>query len=366
MPTILDRYIFKQVLTATVVGVVLFVVVWISPEILFKIIRNTIHGDITFQTAIKLFFLEIPEIMGKAIPVGLMIGSLFVFDRLSKDSELTIIRGIGVSIPRLFLPILILSSFGVLLCYFVIKDLIPYSTTSIKQIKNETYQEHFVFMDKNSQGKPKNIIIVGGYDGTKLNSINYLKFSDIVNSDTPLIKSIITAETATINDKYWVVKKGIEYKIASSGVYENTIHFNEMKVLEGEAATKAKNLIKFSSKKPMEMTNSELQSYINTLKSCDMSDEYRFALSKYYQRYAQAFACIVFAVCGVLLGFRKPREKRFIGFTVSVALIFAYYIILPFLDMLVQSNILTPFIGAWFPNFIIIAAIVAILKYKEL
>ena len=68
--TILDRYIFKQVLTATLVGIVMFIVIWISPEILFKIIRNTIYGEITLQTALKLFFLEIPEILGKAVPVG--------------------------------------------------------------------------------------------------------------------------------------------------------------------------------------------------------------------------------------------------------------------------------------------------------
>ncbi len=366
MTKILDRYIFKQVLTATVVGIVLFIVIWISPEILFKIIRNTIYGNITPETAVKLFFLEIPEILGKAIPVGLMIGSLFVFDRLSKDSELTIIRGIGVSIQRLLVPVVILSAIGVGLCYFVSRDLIPYSTSLIKAIKNETYQEHFVYMDKTPQGKPKNIIIVGGYNGKFINTINYLKFSDIVSSDTPLMKSIITAENAEIKDKHWVLNKGIEYKIASSGVYEKIIHFDKMNVLEGDTAQKAKTLLELSTKKPMEMTNNELNSYMNTLKSCDMQDEYRFALSKHYQRFAQAIACVFFAICGVLLGFRRPRENRFIGFTAGVALIFVYYIILPFLDMLAQTGTLTPFIAAWLPNFIIISAILAIIKYKEL
>ncbi|OGH95198.1 MAG: hypothetical protein A2039_03830 [Candidatus Melainabacteria bacterium GWA2_34_9] len=364
--TILDRYIFKQVLTATLVGIILFIVIWISPEILFKIIRNTIYGQITLETAVKLFFLEIPEILGKAIPVGLMIGSLFVFDRLSKDSELTIIRGIGVSVQRLFVPIIILSIIGAGICYFVYKDLIPYSNFEIKKIKNEIFQSHFVYMDKTETGKPKNVLIIGGYNGNTIYSIKYLMFSDIVSSDTPLIKSIITADNAEIKKGYWILNKGIEYKIAANGVYEKIIPFNKMRILDEKASEKASKLLFYSTKRAKEMTNTELNNYMAVLKSVDMDDEYRFALSKYYQRFAHSLGCLFFAVCGVLLGFSRPREKRFIGFSIGVSLIFVYYIILPFLDLLAQTGVLTPLLAAWTPNLILLTAIYSLIKYKEL
>lgn len=364
--TILDRYIFKQVLTATLVGIVMFIVIWISPEILFKIIRNTIYGEITLQTAVKLFFLEIPEILGKAVPVGLMIGSLYVFDRLSKDSELTIIRGVGVSVQRLFVPIIILSIIGTGICYFVYKDLIPYSNYEIKKLKKEIYQSHFVYMDKAPSGKPKNVLIVGGYNGNYISSIKYLMFSDIVSSDAPLIKSIITADNAEIKNGYWVLNKGIEYKIAPNGVYEKIIPFKKMRVLDEKSSEQAKKLLVYSTKRAKEMTNAELDNYMTVLKSVGMDDEYRFALSKYYQRFAHSMGCLFFAICGVLLGFSRPREKRFLGFSLGVSLIFVYYIILPFLDMLAQIGILTPFLAAWVPNLIILTAIYSLIKYKEL
>jgi len=364
--TILDRYLFKQVLTATLLGIIMFIVIWISPEILFKIIRNTIYGEITFQTAVKLFLLEIPEILGKAIPVGLMIGSLFVFDRLSKDSELTVIRGVGVSVQRLFVPIIILSIIGAGICYFVYKDLIPYSNYEIKKLKNEIYQSHFVYMDKSPSGKPKNVLIIGGYDGKTISSIKYLMFSDIISSDAPLIKSVITAENAEIKNGYWVLNKGIEYKIASDGVYEKIIPFKKLRVLDKKASEQAKKLLYFSAKRTKEMTNTELTEYLQVLKAVEMNDEYRFALSKYYQRFAHSLGCILFAICGVLLGFSRPREQRFIGFSLGVTLIFVYYIILPFLDMLAQTGVLSSFLAAWVPNFIIIAAIYSLIKYKEL
>ncbi len=364
--TILDRYIFRQVLTATLAAIILFIVIWISPEILFKIIKNTIYGNITVETAVKLFFLEIPEILGKAIPVGLMIGSLFVFDRLSRDSELTIIRGIGVSLQRLFVPVIILSIIGTGICYFVYKDLIPYSNFEIKKLKNEIFQSHFVYMDKSPEGKPKNIIIVGGYDGNHISSIKYLMFSDIVSSEAPLIKSVITAENAEIKDGYWVINKGIEYKIAPNGVYEKIIPFNKMRIFDKKASEQAKKLLGFSTKRTKEMTNNELENYMSVLKDVDMHDEYRFALSKYYQRFAHSLGCLLFAICGVLLGFSRPREKRFLGFSIGVGLIFIYYIILPFLDMLAQVGVLPALIAAWIPNLIIMSAIYGLIKYKEL
>jgi len=364
--TILDRYIFKQVLTATLFWLVIFIVIWISPEILFKIIRNTIYGQITLETAVKLFFLEIPEILGKAIPVGLMIGSLFVFDRLSKDSELTVIRGVGVSVQRLFVPIIILSVVGAGICYFVYKDLIPYSNYEIKKIKNEMFQSHFVYMDKSPEGKPRNVIIVGGYNGKFIVSIKYLMFSDIVSSEAPLIKSIITADNAEIKKGYWLLNKGIEYKIAPNGVYEKIIPFKTMKVLEGKPSVQASKLLFYSTKNVKEMTNAELDNYMAVLKSVDMKDEYKFTLSKYYQRFANALGCLLFAVCGVLLGFSRPRERRFIGFSLGVGLIAVYYLILPPLDMFAQRGILTPFLAAWTPNLILLTAIYSLIKYKEL
>lgn len=364
--TILDRYLFKQVALAAIVGIVMFIVIWISPEILFKIIRDTIYHQITLSTAVKLFFLEIPEILGKAIPVGLMIGSLFVFDRLSKDSELTIIRSVGVSIRRLFVPIVALSLIGAVICYFVYKDMIPYSTSAIKKIKHEASQSHFIYMDKTSTGKPRNVLMVGNYCNNYAMFIKYLMFSDVVSQDAPLIKSVVTANSAEIKNGYWLLNNGIEYKIAPSGVYEKIIPFKTMKILDPKSSEQAKKLLIFSTKSAQEMTNTEIKSYMQVLKAVDMPDEYRFALNKYFQRSAYALSCILFAVCGVLLGFSKPRENRFIGFTVGVALIFVYYIILPFLDLLAQSGTLPAFLAAWFPNFIILGAIWAIVKYKEL
>jgi len=363
---ILDKYIFSQVLKATLMGLLLFIILWISPEILFKIIRKFIYGEISFDLALKLFFLEIPEILTKAIPVGLMLGGLFVFDRLSKDSELTIIRMSGVSTLRLIFPIFLLSLIGMMLCFAVYKNIIPYSTSEIKRLKGDVFQRHFVYIDKKKNKKPKQILIVGGFTGDYLYDIKLLRFSDKVQADTPLMKSIITSQSAEIKEDHWDLINGIRYEIAPNGVYKSTKNFKKLEIFDRDTSQKAEQLLVYSTKRPREMTNEGLRDYINLLEVMDMQEERRFTLSKYFQRYSHSFGCILLAVAGVLLGINRPREKRLVGFTLAAALIFSYYIFIPFLDMLAQIGTLPPVVSAWAPNFIIFAAIIGLVKYKNI
>ena len=98
--TILDKFILSQVFGATIVCLILFIIVWIAPETLFKIIKKVLRDVYTPMYAFQVLIYEIPKVLAKAIPVGILLGSIFTFDRLSKNSELAILRGIGLSFNR--------------------------------------------------------------------------------------------------------------------------------------------------------------------------------------------------------------------------------------------------------------------------
>ena len=105
--TIYDKYIFRQVAGATIGAVLLFTIVWIAPEILLNTIRDALDGKYDFHTAFILLYYELPKIVDKAIPVGLLLGTLFTFDKLSKDSEMTIFRAVGMSFQRIVAPVVV-------------------------------------------------------------------------------------------------------------------------------------------------------------------------------------------------------------------------------------------------------------------
>ena len=67
MIKLLDKYIFKQVLAASIVCLLLFIVVWIAPETLFKVIQRTLEGIYTPQVGMQLLVCEIPKILSKEL-----------------------------------------------------------------------------------------------------------------------------------------------------------------------------------------------------------------------------------------------------------------------------------------------------------
>lgn len=120
----------------------------VAPETLLKVIKRTLSGMYTPMVGIQLLIYEIPKIVGKALPVGLLLGTLFTFDKLSKDSELTVLRGIGLTFWRIVYPIIVLSIFISVLCFSLYNTLIPYSEKKINQLKGETFDTHFVYTVK--------------------------------------------------------------------------------------------------------------------------------------------------------------------------------------------------------------------------
>ena len=73
--------------------------------------------------------------------------------------------------------------------------------------------------------------------------------------------------------------------------------------------------------------------------------------------------CIIFAILGCLVGFSKPREQKFVGMLIAVGVIFAYYITIPFFDLLAEKAVLSPWIASMIAP---IAAVVLIIVLKRL
>ena len=76
--------------------------------------------------------------------------------------------------------------------------------------------------------------------------------------------------------------------------------------------------------------------------------------------------CFLFTILGCLLGFSKVREQRLIGFTTAIGVIFAYFITLPFFDMLAEKSIVNPWITSTIQPFLVFVAILIIKKMKDL
>lgn len=361
-----DKYIFEQVFLATMVAILLFIVIWIAPEMLLNTIRKTLEGGYTLKTAILVIFYELPNILGKALPVGLLLGALFTFDKLSKDFELTIFRVAGLSFWRILAPVLVLSLMITWFCFLTCDKLIPFSSEKLVNIKKEYSPSQYIYTQKDKKGQPTLGVVVSRFNYSNIANIVVLDFSQNSYTDLHALSHIFVAKKAiNYNDK-WTLHDVIEYKISDNGVFEEINTLKSMDILQGESAKDAYKLMIYSLKRDREIDNKDLWSYIRLLKKENLQEEYRFMLNKYFQRFTQPLVCILLAIMGCLLGFSKPREQRLIGFTIAIGAIFLYYITLPFFDLLAEKGVLHPFITATFPIIAFCAAIWAFYKSKDI
>ena len=361
-----DKYVFNQVLMAGGVCVLLFMVIWIAPELLLKTIQRTLSGAYTVRMAIDILVYEIPKILGNALPVGLLLGSLFTFDKLSKDFELTTFRSIGLSFWRILTPVIVLSVLVAGLSFVVHDKMIPFSTKKLNVVKQENPESHFVFPIKEKTGEMQRIIIVSNFDNNNIRNLVVLNFAPKQYLGSSLLESIYVTDYAKYNQGSWVLNDTKKYLISNDGIFKKIAEEKDIKILDGEKADSAYKLMMYSVKRDRELNNDEMYSYIKLLKQENMDDEYRFMLNKYLQRYTHSLICVLFAVFGCLLGFSQPREQRLIGFTIAVATIFLYYITMPFFDLLAEKGILSPVITSSIQPVVILYAIICFKKHKDL
>lgn len=363
--TLLDKFILSQVLGATLVCLILFIIVWIAPETLFKIIKKILRDTYTPLFGLKVLILEIPKVLAKAIPVGILLGSIFTFDRLSKNSELSILRGIGLSFNRIMAPVIVLGVILSFFCYLVNDKLIP--TASAKLGESKGGGSHFVYIVENPDKSPKQNIIVSNFTPSEIFDITVMNFSQEKYSDATMFKSIVFAPIAHKEENAWVLNDALIYEIDDDGIYKKVIHQKKYPILtEGNQAQEVFDLMLNNTRKERVFTNHQIKTYAKLLKRANFSDEYRYFRAKLYQRYLHPLTCILFAIIGCMLGFAPPRSQRLVGFTIAVGMIFGYYITLPFFDLLAQKAVLPPFIASSFPIILFIISIFIIKKTKDL
>ncbi len=293
-----------------------------------------------------------------------LLGSLFTFDKLSKDSELTIFRAVGMSFSRILRPLLVLSFIVTYLCFVTYDKWIPYSCQKLQEIKGSRMLTQYIYTQKDKNDHPSTAVIVSRFLNGEMSDVIVMDFSQQVFDDLHGLENIMVAEHGRIGKTKeglpcWKLTDIKSYIIDEEGIFKSVNEIDEMDILEGEAAENAYTIMINSTKRDRDINNKDLHRYIKLLKQERLDEDYRLMLNKYLQRFFHPFVCVLLAIMGCLLGFSKPREQRLIGFTIAIGCIFVYYITLPFFDLLAEKGVLHPFITASFPPLAFLAAIIA-------
>src|SRR5437764_3966127 len=109
--TSLDRYILRQCLSVTLfVTAALSAAVWLAQSL--RLIDLIVNRGLSVEVFLYLALLILPRFFDIVLPIGAFIAVLFIFNRLTSESELVVMRASGLSPLALARPVMILAGIG--------------------------------------------------------------------------------------------------------------------------------------------------------------------------------------------------------------------------------------------------------------
>src|SRR5215467_4868249 len=109
---ILDRYIFREVLSHTLLGIAVLTFALFVPR-LVQLMDLIVRHAGSPSEVVELFLCTFPSVLAFTIPTAVLIGALIGLGRMSADSELIAMNSVGVGLRRLLIPVGVLAAAAV-------------------------------------------------------------------------------------------------------------------------------------------------------------------------------------------------------------------------------------------------------------
>jgi lipopolysaccharide export system permease protein len=141
----LDRYIFRQ-LAGSLVAVTasLVAVIWLTQSLRF--VELVVNRGLSLRVFVELTALMIPGFTAVILPITTFVVVQFVYQRLSGDRELTVMRAAGLSQWALARPALMLGTLSMVCCLVLNLFIVPVSTEAFRRYQFEIRNKVAAFL----------------------------------------------------------------------------------------------------------------------------------------------------------------------------------------------------------------------------
>ncbi len=391
--SILDRYILRQLIFVTFIGVASLTALLLLGQI-FKELQELLVESGAPPTIVIDFMLQvIPFSLSFSLPWGFLTAVLLVYGRLASDNELTSMRMAGLSLWRLSVPAISLGLVLSLVCYYINieiaprskqamtsivinaakenpKNLLSANSTAIKLDDFRLYIERrdgdiisglHVYPEAGGTSKNKSYTslhaqkaIIGDYEAdtrriqlTLLDVI--MERRDELSADMPIIEKMplyITIPTSQF-------RRLKDNRYTNSEITEALTRFEELKDIDTKLMSKLTGASKQNPTFPAatQLWNNAERETRHYKSSMTKKTERAFRTEK-TKRLSFSVACIIFSLIGVPLAITSRRKDTTTSFGIGIGIAALYFLALTLCELTRKSSGITPYIALWVPNII--------------
>lgn len=341
----LDRYILQNFLSNFLFSIIVFLIVFILVDLIDRLDKFMDAGMPRIDI-LRYYLLTVPWFISIAIPMSLLISTVFSLGVLQKRNEITAIKASGISIRRFSISLLFVGIIFSLGSFYFDNNVVTQAMHSRTILEDKYFKSnqkpHIRKKHIHRQISPQEILIIHRYlfKQKTARNISIQKFNNgniISRLDAPEMKWNDKTELWYI--PYYTIRQWTKSDslIFTSISNDTTLYLNFTPL----------DLTK-ESVKPEEMNYEELLEFVTKLEKNGIREP-RWAVNLHFK---SAFACSSFLMIlfGLSLSVRKPRSNIAVGIGVSILTIFLYYAALKFGQSLGYQGIMNPFLSVWGAN----------------
>ncbi len=355
---LIDRYILKSF------GQVFFFVLFAACSVIvivdgFERIDYFIDRKAAILQVILHYVYWLPHHVVLILPVAVLLTTLIVIGRLSRNSELIAMKACGLSLWRIFVPLFVVG-FMVSLGSLALGELVTVTNHKLTQLKrydiekkkrvNYRSQNKIFYLGANGH-----MYFIDYFDGVRMRLRRVVVYEFDENG---LMKRRIDAEKALFtDDNIWVFTDGIERHFLA----DNSEQVNKFDKLPLPELAETPDDFSRRRKKPKEMNFLELREYVERVKRSG-GDVGKDEVDLYLKI---SFPCanLVILLFGAPLSLSNRRNSPAISIILSISLAFPYWVFIQLGRALGHSGDLSPLIAAWLPNTVFfVLGIVALIR----
>jgi len=333
-----------------VFGLVLFTSLTLAVQLSDLILRKSE----TFLTVFRLLALKIPDFLGFALPMALVVSTFIVLARLIHDQEVLAFQLGGYSLRRISFPLIIIGLVVSLAAFSINNYLVPWSNLryrkNIYQITKDNplpqIQSDLFFKDPSGR-----IIYIERYLGEEEGIEDILIFNKsglkFPGLDTDqYYPQLLSSKSASLEKDGWRLKDGYLIGLDSGGEVNYSMEFDQLKV---KMSREIANLV-FESRKTNEMGIKELWIRSQAARKAGRAgDELTFA---FHSRISQPLAGLVFVLFSAPLSLLLRHRSKAVGILLALVSVGGYQGVLLWAKSSVRRTGLNPVLGAWLPDVI--------------
>ncbi|AKJ65074.1 LptF/LptG family permease [Kiritimatiella glycovorans] len=353
---ILDRYVGRDFLVTFLITVLVVTFVLCVGALLRSV--DLMARGISIALVGRFFLQNIPKLLMFTIPVGILISTLLMFERVSSDGEITALKSCGVSLWNVVAPVLLWALLFSGVCFLFSGWLSPRSAHANRQLLRSVGLENPV--DLLEEGRfvrelPGLMIYIGSKDGRDVEDVLAYELAG------ERVRRSVRAERGSIrvDDQHGILRIELENvriqlhgeeegggdtKYISARRYPLRVDIAEL-TRRGEVKTKANNT-----------AFPALVERISSLRKEDYPgapQAYRIErmelITEANRRLTLPLSCLTFALLGTAIGVQGQRKDSSLGIVWGVVVLVLFYAFLLLADGLGDRPQLRPDLVIWTP-----------------